>query len=125
MTTYKRGSWADAGVAIILGLVIGLFAAQLMPAQTHTQPASAQSSDKFDGECTGHETAGRCADKCPNQTDTLLGYDPQTGAAICKAAPTGCPYGDSIPLGAECDKHAPQPSVTPAQPIEAAQFGGK
>ena len=27
---------------------------------------------------------------------------------ICKLEPTGCPYGDSIPLGPECDKHAPQ-----------------
>lgn len=28
------------------------------------------------------------------------------GQAICKLEPTGCPYGDSIPLGPECDKHA-------------------
>lgn len=26
---------------------------------------------------------------------------------ICKQEPTGCLYGDSIPLGPACDKHAP------------------
>lgn len=83
-------------------------------------------------------TAGHCADKCPNQTDTLLGYDQTTGAAICKhgtcPAPsfergfdketgqvicgtvTGCPYGDSIPLGTECDKAAAnQANISPAE----------
>src|SRR5688572_5154995 len=35
-----------------------------LPAQTRPQPASAtQASDKYDGDCTGQETAGRCADK--------------------------------------------------------------
>lgn len=29
MTSYKRGSMADAGVAIILGLLIGLIAGKL------------------------------------------------------------------------------------------------
>lgn len=61
--------------------------------------AGAQSlNDKYDGDCTGTETAGRCADKCPNPTDTLQGYDKETGAAVCRSAPTGCPYGDSIPV---------------------------
>lgn len=68
-------------------------------------------SDKFDGECTGTETAGRCADKCPNPTDTLQGYDKETGAAVCRSAPTGCPYGDSVPLGPDCDKLAPAQTV--------------
>jgi hypothetical protein len=27
---------------------------------------------------------------------------------ICKLEPTGCPYGDSIPME-DCDKHKPQP----------------
>lgn len=38
--------------------------------------------------------------------------------------PTGCPYGDSIPLGAECDKFAPavQP-LTVKPPI--TEFQGK
>lgn len=60
---YRTGGIADAGPAIIVGLLIGLVAAQIMPAQTHTQPASAAVSEKYDGDCTGTETAGRCADK--------------------------------------------------------------
>lgn len=93
--------------------------AMLAVAYTVLAPANAMPSDKYDGGCTGMETAGRCADKCPNQTDTLLGYDEKTGAAICKAAPTG----DSIPLGPDCDKHAPQ--INPALVDEPEQFEGK
>lgn len=106
--------------ALVVQLVI--FGTLLIaPPQTRTQPASAQQqSDKYDGDCTGFETAGRCADKCPNQTDTLLGFDDTTGAAICKASPTGCPYGDSIPLGPQCDKHAPVIQQPPAE-----EFVGK
>lgn len=37
---------------------------------------------------------------------------------ICKVEPTGCPYGDSIPLGPACDKHKPVgPTVPQEQPI--------
>lgn len=80
-------------------------------------------NDKQDEPCTGEETAGRCVDKCPNQTDTLLGYDEETGAAICKLAPTGCPYGDSVPLGAECDKLAPPLPAVEQPPV--VEFRGK
>lgn len=34
---------------------------------------------------------------------------------VCKSQPTGCPYGDSIPLGPACDKFKPaaeQPQAT-------------
>lgn len=39
---------------------------------------------------------------------------------------TGCPYGDSIPLGAECDKHAPQNQtsqnmVSVEKPVETVE----
>lgn len=52
----------------ILGTLVMAFlltvAFGLLPAQTRPQPASAaQASDKYDGDCTGNETAGRCADK--------------------------------------------------------------
>lgn len=81
-------------------------------------------SDKQDAACTGHETAGRCADKCPDG-DFVRGYD-DNGAAICGHV-TGCPYGDSIPLGPECDKHAPavynEPQATTPAPAET--FAGK
>lgn len=36
----------------------------------------------------------------------VRGYD-DNGNPICGYV-TGCPYGDSIPLGPECDKHAPE-----------------
>lgn len=32
----------------------------------------------------------------------------EKGERVCKEQPTGCPYGDSIPLGEACDKQAPQ-----------------
>lgn len=100
-------------VAILV--VVGAYA--FISHATAPQTAFAQSiGDKYDGDCQPDTTVGRCADKCPNATDTLLGYDRATGAAICKRAPTGCPYADSVPLGAECDKLAPQQtpaSITP------------
>jgi len=90
------------------------------------QKVNAQSipSDKADEECTGQETAGRCADKCPNQTDTLQGYDKETGAAVCRSAPTGCQYGDSIPMS-ECDKFAPQQAVYNNTEPTASDYAGK
>lgn len=63
--TYKLGGIADAGLAIIVGLLIGLVAAELV--QPNPPPAkaaqSAVQSEKYDGDCTGTETAGRCSDK--------------------------------------------------------------
>lgn len=41
---------------------------------------------------------------CPSGSYEI-GRD-DSGNAICKMEPTGCPYGDSIPLGPECDMHA-------------------
>jgi hypothetical protein len=119
-------------IAAIIGILIVAFGINLvMPAQTRPQPVSASDiSDKYDGDCPQpYTTVGRCADKCPNQTDTLLGYDPTTGAAICKAAPTGCPYGESIPLGPECAKHATDPAnqppaTQPATTTPSNQCGG-
>lgn len=54
----------------------------------------------------------------------------KNGEVICKLEPTGCPYGDSIPLGPDCDKHKPaEPqAVQPApEPIveEPIEYGGK
>ena len=53
------------------------------------------------------------------------------GSPICKLEPTGCPYGDSIPMDM-CDKFKPevvepvqpveQPVIVPVEPIEC---GGK
>lgn len=41
---------------------------------------------------------------------------------------TGCPYGDSIPLGDECDKHKPVVEETTTTPVVREQtqvFQGK
>lgn len=55
----KRHILSALGIAI---LAVGISTA--LPVQTQPQPASAQqASDKYDGDCTGTETAGRCADK--------------------------------------------------------------
>jgi len=52
------------------------------------------------------------------------------GSPLCKLEPTGCPYGDSIPMDM-CDKFKPQ--VEPVQPVQQpaiepadpAECGGK
>lgn len=42
-------------------LIIGVGA--VLPTSTRPVPASAAVSDKYDGDCTGQETQGRCANK--------------------------------------------------------------
>lgn len=81
---------------------------QIDPVTAATQPTNIPNdvnSSKYDGDCQIGD-GGRCADKCPNPNDTLQGYDKETGAAVCRNPPTGCPYGDSVPLGPECDRLA-------------------
>ena len=86
-------------------------------------PASG-TSDKNPAECTGLETSGHCVDKCP-PTYHLQGYT-DAGLAICSAPPTGCPYGDHVPLGADCDKLAPQsPAAAPEAELQTQESWGK
>ena len=101
--------------AVLAVVTIALAIATVLPYETATPQANAAFSDKYDGDCTGFETAGRCADKCPPGSYNIgISKD---GAAICKLEPTGCPYGDSIPLGPDCDKHAPQPEPVQEVPM--------
>lgn len=93
-------------LAVLSTLLVMGVAFTIPTNRTVAAPLNVVQSDKDGGECTGNETAGRCADKCPPPS-FQRGIDKNTGAAIC-ATVTGCPYGDSIPLGAECDKHAPE-----------------
>lgn len=96
--------------ALVVQLVI-LGTLVIAPAQSHTQPAQAQQQ----------------SDVCPPGSyniGTKDGINP-----ICKLEPTGCPYGDSIPMDM-CDKFKPAEPVQeqpkkPAQPPQAAQCGGK
>lgn len=107
--TYKIGGFADAGLAIIIGLLIGLVAAELVKPSPQPANASQQSSE------------------CPAGSYNI--GESKTNEPLCKLEPTGCPYGDSIPMDM-CDKFAPQPEQPaeqpkPAQPTKAAQCGGK
>lgn len=65
-----------------------------------SNPLSTGTSDKYDGDCQPTATVGRCADKCP-APEFVRGFDKVTGAAVCGYV-TGCPYGDSVALGADC-----------------------
>ncbi len=83
--TYKTGGIADAGVAIIAGLLIGLVAAQLV--QPSPQPANAQQSAVFDhSQCQYPDRTTNPADGCDNS-------DP------CDPAQVKGGSGDCLPVG--------------------------
>lgn len=44
--------------------------------------------------------------KCPEGSYNI-GIEKREGEIICKLEPTGCPYGDSVPMDM-CDKVAPE-----------------
>lgn len=126
----KRLILSALGIAI---LAVGISTA--LPVQTRPQPAAAQqASDKYDGDCTGTETVGRCADKplifshenCQypdrwsNPVDGCDNSDPAVPECI-KAFSTKA--GEDACIAEFVAQHE-QP-VTPAQPSEAAQCGGK
>lgn len=73
-------------ISIVIGASVGL-------GLTYVQSASAGNSDPV----------------CP-APQFLRGMDKETGAPVCGYV-TGCPYGDSIPLGPECDKFAPNTNL--------------
>lgn len=52
---------------------------------------------------------------CPNGS-YQIGKEEGTNKPICKLEPTGCPYGDSIPLD-QCDKFKPQEKPTVEAPV--------
>lgn len=115
---------------VVLALLIVATASALLP-ETSPQPAQAQQqSDKYDGDCTGHETAGRCADKCPLDTPQgtyhLQGYDKDTGAAVCgftyyNECPYAAGYSATDPM---CDKLGAEQQANQVQP-PAEEFVGK
>lgn len=120
-------------ILTIVGILIVAFGVNIvLPAQTHLQPVSAsETGDKYDGDCTGHETAGRCADKCPLDTPDgtyhLQGYDKDTGAAICRLEYYhACPYADAVkaddPLCAKLE--AQQQADTAPPSTDPYQYGG-
>lgn len=108
MTIVRRG----LNLVLILLLIAAAWLLVFHPDWLIAGPPVSAQSAKMDDPCPeppAFATTGRCADKCPNWSDTLLGFTDQ-GVAICKSAPTGCPYGDSIPLDSpKCT--APDPAV--------------
>lgn len=76
--------------------------------------ASAQAADKQDEPCTGLETAGRCADKCPAGY-YQQGMDKETGAAICKPPGTTDPSQTNQTSQNVPDTELPQFEVPPAE----------
>jgi hypothetical protein len=84
------------------------------------QVGATDQSNKYYGDCTGSETAGRCAEKCP-EGSYLVGYKSKDAGYICKLVPTGCPYGDSIPMD-NCNKFKP---AEPKPVKEEPAFRGK
>ena len=85
MTTYKTGGIAEAGPAIIIGLLIGLIAAQLVG--TSPKPANAAQTASFDhSQCQYPDRTTNPADGCDNT-------DP------CDPAQTKGGSGDCLPVG--------------------------
>jgi hypothetical protein len=62
--------------------------------------------------------SGQDNPKCICRPEAFIqGYDKTTGSVAC-GLDTGCPYGDAVPLGMECDKLAPAAAATISnQPI--------
>lgn len=97
-----------------------------LPAQTRPQPASASQSDKYDGDCTGNETAGRCADKPLLFDHSQCQYPTRT-----TNPPDGCDNSDPCdPISAakggsgECATPIAEPVETP-QATEPTSCTGK
>lgn len=98
--------------------------------------ADSITDNKYDGDCTGHETVGRCADKCPGPTSEGVyyqqGIDKDTGAAVCGFSYYHqCPYTDAVsadnPLCYKNQPPAVDPTSAPAiqQELDQTQFVGK
>ena len=104
-------------LAAVITLIAVDVAFAIPMSKTNAQASDVTQSDKYDGDCTGLETAGRCADKCPTGSYEI-GRE-HDGAAICHLEPTGCPYGDSIPL--DSPKCAPSPEELAQQQAQAAE----
>lgn len=118
-------------IAVLALALLVVITASALPPESKPQPASAQqASDKYDGDCTGTETAGRCADKpfsyeyCQypdrwsNPVDGCDNSDPAVPECI-KAFSTKA--GEDACIAAFVDSQQPNT----AQPPEVAQCGGK
>jgi hypothetical protein len=92
MTTKRK-----VKIALMLVLIAGITYCAVSGYQVKLIPQKAGAQTTNDGCPAGSYNIGESKD----------------GQVICKLEPTGCPYGDSIPLGPDCDKHAPKDPTPP------------
>lgn len=110
---------------VILGTLV------FAPTQARTQPANAQlASDKYDGDCTGQETEGRCADKPFTHEDCQYPdrwTNPVDGCDNSDPAVPECIKSFSTKVGEDACIAAfvAANQTNPAQPSKAALCGGK
>lgn len=86
--TYKTGGIADAGPAIIIGLLIGLIAAQLVG--TSPKPTNAQPAPSFDhSNCQYPDRWSNPADGCDNSDpavpECIKAFSTKAGEDACIA----------------------------------------
>lgn len=97
-----------AVVAIGVGAIMAIgtiFATVQLAPPAETLQSSQPSSDKYDGDCTGKETVGRCADK-PAFDHSLCQYPDRTTNPVngcdnsdpCDPAQTKGGSGDCLPV---------------------------
>jgi hypothetical protein len=72
--------------AWLLFIAATLFAIYVILGQASALLTNDDNPKNYQDYCTGQETSGHCADKCPDQTGILLGFDPVTKVAQCKSA---------------------------------------
>lgn len=113
-------------LAILTVIAISIAVGFALPAaSTRTQPvyAGAGASDKYDGDCTGNETVGRCADK-PAFDHSLCQYPERT-----TNPPDGCDNTDPCdPANVKGGSGDCAPvTTTPTTPVTTNpnQCGGK
>lgn len=116
------------GLLVVQLVILGTLV--MSPAQSRTQPANAQQvSDKYDGDCTGNETEGRCADK-PLIDHSDCQYpdrwsNPVDGCDNSDPAVPECIKEFSTKAGEDACIARFVAANQPAQPSKAAQCGGK
>ncbi|HRJ06890.1 MAG TPA: hypothetical protein PK911_05085 [Candidatus Saccharibacteria bacterium] len=89
MATYIKKGAGDAGLAILVGLIVGLAAASLLPPQSRTQPASAATAFSHE-DCQYPNRWSNPVDGCDNSDPAVPEctkvWDTQKAEQDCIAA---------------------------------------
>lgn len=122
--TYKTGGIADAGPAIIIGLLIGLIAAQLVG--TSPKPTNAQQAASFDHSgCQYPDRWSNPVDGCDNSDpavpECIKAFSTKEGEDACIAAFVDANSVNGTNNASQTPQNIP---LTPA-PTQAVQCGGK